>query len=258
MECFGIVVINMDNDIAIKIHKLSKVVKKKTLLKPLSCEITKGKILALCGGNGAGKSTLIRLMTGVINPTTGYVMIHGLTKKKQKKQYIKQFGYMPDDFTFPKDMTAKEIMTFYAKIKKVNSKSIKEVLDKVGLVDHMNMKVGQYSKGMNQRLLMAQMFLGDPSIYILDEPTNGLDPYWIKQFAQLMMEAKEDGKTIVFSTHDLHVAEQIADEVMFLSDGEVIARGPISQYEEFGLYHTFQNLYFNKVHPIKTIVATGQ
>jgi len=234
------------NNTVVEIHQLSKSVKKKQLLMPLNYQLDKGKIFALCGGNGAGKSTLIKLITRLIKPTTGHVKINGITGNKNKRDFIKQFGYMPDDFKFNKSFTTKETIKFYARMKKISEARYKETLEEVGLLDKINDKVGSFSKGMNQRLLLAQSLLANPNILILDEPTNGLDPYWVQQFCDLMIKAKDNGQTVIFSTHDLHVAEQIADEVMFLSSGEVISKGPVSQYEN-GLYETFQQLYFNSI-----------
>lgn len=235
------------NNMTVEFYNLSKIVKKKHLLIPLNYQLSKGRILALCGGNGAGKSTLIRMITGIIKPTTGYVTINGLNKNKHKKQFLEQLGYMPDDYQFQKSMTTKETLDFYARIKNISKTRYLETLKEVGLLDKLNEKVGKFSKGMNQRLLLAQALLGKPNILILDEPTNGLDPYWVKQFCNLMLQAKKNGQTIIFSTHDLHIAEQIADEVLFLSDGEVISKGPINQYLDTGLYETFQQLYFNAI-----------
>lgn len=226
----------------VEMKQLSKRIKKKHILSPLDYQLSEGKILALCGGNGAGKSTLIRLITGLIAPSTGHVTINGLSRKKHKQDFLKQFGYMPDDFQFQKSMTTKETIAFYAKIKNIDQATYQATLEDVGLLDQRNEKVGTFSKGMNQRLLLAQALLAQPRLLILDEPTNGLDPYWVKQFADLMLRAKLNGQTIIFSTHDLPIAEQIADEVMFLSHGEIISHGPIQQYRDVGLYDTFQHL----------------
>ncbi|HLS65905.1 MAG TPA: ABC transporter ATP-binding protein [Pseudogracilibacillus sp.] len=236
------------NNVAVKISQLSKTIKHKQLLKPLNYQLSKSKILALCGGNGAGKSTLIRLIIGLTKATTGSVTVNGLSKRKNKEQFLKQIGYMPDNFHFQKSMTTKETIKFYARIKKVSEASYKEVLKTVGLFDRMNEKVGNFSKGMTQRLLLAQALLSEPSLLVLDEPTNGLDPYWIKQFCKLLIKAKENQQTVIFSTHDLHVAEKIADEVIFLHDGKVMSKGPINNYQKDGLYETFQQIYFDSLH----------
>lgn len=229
--------------VVLDIQDVKKEVKKKTILYPLSYQLRKGKILALCGGNGAGKSTLIRTIVGLIQPSEGKVTING-KEKSDKKNFAKQFGYMPDHFDFQRSITAKETIRFYARLKKVDKEQINEVLQKVGLKEAQQKKMGTFSKGMSQRMLLAQTLLAEPPLLILDEPTNGLDPYWIREFSKLMLKAKENGQTVVFSTHDLNVAEKIADEVIFLNEGRVISKGSIDNYNDIGLYETFQQLFF--------------
>lgn len=242
-----------DNQIAIEISELSKKVRKKQLIEPLNYQIKKGNVVALCGGNGAGKSTLIRLLIGLLKPTTGTVTMNGYTYKQNKRKFIEQFGYMPDDFQFQKSITAKETIRFYAKLKKISEKRAVETLETVGLLEKQNEKVGTFSKGMKQRLLLAQALLARPSILILDEPTNGLDPYWIQELSQIIIDAKKSEQTVVFSTHDLHVAEKVADEVMFLSNGKVISNGSVEKYRKHGLYETFQKLYFDSLEKEKEL-----
>lgn len=231
-------------NILLKVNNISKKVKKTEIVAPFSYTLKKGKILSLCGGNGAGKSTLIRMITGLIKPTTGTVVIDGYELKKNRRQFFNSFGYMPDDFNFQKTISAKETIQFYANLKNISNERIMEVIESVGLTNDLQKKMGTFSKGMKQRLLLAQALLAKPKLLILDEPTNGLDPYWIKQFSQLMIDARKDGQTVVFSTHDLHVAEEIADEVIFLSEGKVISKGTIEKYNDIGLYETFQRLFF--------------
>lgn len=247
------VIVMKQNNIAIEIHALSKKVKKKQLLSPLDYKLSEGNILALCGGNGAGKSTLLRLIIGLIKPTTGYVTIQGENMIKHKECFSGKIGYMPDEFQFMTSMTTKETINFYARIKNISKTRYEEVLQEVGLLDKVNEKLGNFSKGMNQRLLLAQALLSNPNILILDEPTNGLDPYWIDQFCKLMLNAKRNGQTIIFSTHDLHIAEQIADEVVFLNNGKVISKGFIDQYQDIGLYETYQQLYFESIQGEKVL-----
>lgn len=234
----------VDKQLNIKIDQISRTLKKQTLLEPISHTVKSGQILALCGGNGAGKSTLIRLITGLTKPTTGKVTINGLSRTKNEKEFLTQIGYMPDDFQFQRSISAKETLNFYAKLKNIDARRVQSVLKRVGLADKQDRKVGTFSKGMKQRLLLAQALLANPNILILDEPTNGLDPFWVKELSKLMLQAKENGQIIIFSTHDLHVAEEVADEVIFLSDGKVISKGPVAQYADKGLYETFQSLYF--------------
>ena len=119
------------NKIAVEIDHLSKAVRKKTLLKPLSFKLEQGKILAICGGNGAGKSTLIRLIVGLLRPTTGQVVINGLTKTKHKAKFLEQFGYMPDDFLFHPELTAEETIQFYADKMNITERRLNKATESV-------------------------------------------------------------------------------------------------------------------------------
>lgn len=233
------------NNLLLKVDNISKKVRKNEIVTPFSYELSSGKILALCGGNGAGKSTLIRMITGLIKPTTGTVKINGFDQKKDGHLFKNSFGYMPDDFNFQRSISARETIRFYAKLKNIDDQRVHEVIQSVGLMEDLHKKMGAFSKGMKQRLLLAQAMLAEPKLLILDEPTNGLDPYWIQQFSQLMLQARDHGQTVIFSTHDLHVAEQIADEVIFLNEGKVISNGSIDNYKDIGLHETFKQLFIS-------------
>lgn len=224
------------------VENISKKFGQTEIVAPFSYELSSGKILALCGGNGAGKSTLIRMITGLLTPSSGNVRIAGANQKQNKRMFFNSIGYMPDDFNFQPSIRAEETIQFYADLKKISRSQVAEIIENVGLTEHMRKKMGTFSKGMKQRLLLAQALLAKPPLLILDEPTNGLDPHWIKQFENLMIRAREQGQTVVFSTHELHVAEQIANEVVFLNKGKVISKGSIEKYTDIGLHETFQRL----------------
>lgn len=241
MHFFGKEGIDVSN-LILDVKKVEKTIKNKTILHELSFQLAKGRTLALCGGNGAGKSTLIRMIVGLTRSTQGNITIDGLTRKKNEKNYLSKIGYMPDDFQFQQTVTAKETINFYAALKKVKQSRIKEVLEQVGLTEHINKQMGAFSKGMRQRMLLAQALLTNPPLLVLDEPTNGLDPFWVNTFGDMILEANQRGQGVIFSTHDLHVAERIADEVIFLYNGKVMSKGLVQDYKEIGLYETFQQL----------------
>lgn len=245
MVGFGIGEINMGTA-KIKIENLSKSIRKLKIVKPISYQLERGKILALCGGNGAGKSTLLRMITGLIQPTTGTVMINGFDQKEDEQQFLNTFGYMPDNFNFQPSMNGKETINFFAQLRKIEQDRVAKMIDRVGLTEHLTKRMATFSKGMQQRLLLAQAMLSSPDVLILDEPTNGLDPYWINELGVLLDEARQNDQTIIFSTHDLHIAETIADEVIFLNEGKVMSNGPVEKYKDVGLYKTFQNMFFKK------------
>lgn len=211
---------------------LSKKIGKKMIVQPLDVQIESGQIMVLCGGNGAGKSTLIRMLVGVDRPTSGSVKINGIDSVRQSMKYTTHMGYMPDDYQFGQVLTAKESLLFFAKLKGLDLPELERVSCKLGLADKLSLNVSAYSKGMRQRLNLAQALLGNPQIIFLDEPTNGLDPLWNEQLIQLFGELQTAGVSIVFSTHDLSFAKRIADYGLFMKDGTILAEGSMSRLLE--------------------------
>lgn len=183
----------------------------------VSFTLREGRIIALAGGNGAGKSTLIRLLIGEEKPDQGEL----------KWATHPSIRYMPDDVNFPPTLTALEILQLLAGLKKISSSEIDRVLKRVGLWEYRKQRVRQFSKGMRQRINLAQALLGDEQLLILDEPTNGLDIRWIAELKTILQEQKDCGKTILFSTHLLSFAEELADDVLLLHEGHVLKHGNI-------------------------------
>lgn len=205
----------------IKLAKVKKLYKKNRGIKNISLTLENGEIVALVGANGAGKSTLIKILTKQIRPSEGKIF---------GQEY--EIRYMPDDLAFPDTLTATEILQLLGNLKKVDKQKQQEALKAVGLYEARKLKVGQFSKGMRQRLNLAQSMLGEGPFYILDEPTNGLDPYWIAKLKKYLIEEKKRQQIVLFSTHLLSLAEEIADRVILLHEGEVLAAGTVSQLLE--------------------------
>ncbi|MFB6468581.1 ABC transporter ATP-binding protein [Cytobacillus sp. Hz8] len=206
----------------LKVHDLSKKYKKKTALYPISFEASSGTCIVLCGGNGAGKSTMLQMLASILGPTTGRVTLNGKDLKDNRKRYLTNIGYMPDDFQAQEMMTVSEFLSFYASLRKVNRERVLEVIDMIGLSEKKKVLVKQLSKGMRQRLLFAQACLHKPDLLILDEPTNGLDPYWVNVFIDLLKKMKAEGTILVFSTHMMDVAAEMGDKILFMKDGKVL------------------------------------
>ncbi|MER2107081.1 MAG: ABC transporter ATP-binding protein [Solibacillus sp.] len=183
-------------------------------VRDISFTLEAGRITALVGSNGAGKSTIIKLLTNLLKPDSGEIM-------------LRDVRFMPDDIAFPDTLTAEEIIAYLGKLKKIPQAEQQAMLEKVGLVEAKKLKVGQFSKGMRQRLNLAQSLMGTGELFILDEPTNGLDPYWIAQLKALLEAERARGQMILFSTHLLSLAEEIADQVIMIHHGEIIASGTI-------------------------------
>lgn len=236
----------------LELEQVTKSIKKQTLVQPVSFSLEPGRVLALCGGNGAGKSTILRMIAGISRPSGGTIRINGLDWSRDRKVCASSIGYMPDDFQFGEALTAQETLRFYGSLHDVSGERVDELLAMVGLEEVRGRKVSTFSKGMRQRLLFAQAMLAKPPLLILDEPTNGLDPYWMDAFADLVRRSAADGQTVVFSTHQLNVAEQTADQVVFLDAGHARYTGPVAplaeQYRhQGGLYGAFSALVSGKV-----------
>lgn len=229
------------------VNDVTKTIKNQTILHGITLQADQGSAIALCGGNGAGKSTLLRMIAGISQPTTGSISVAGIEWKNNRKQYARQIGYMPDDYLFSQGMSAEETLNFWASLRSVDHVSIQESLKLVGLSDVRRKPVTSFSKGMRQRLLFAQALLGKPTLLIMDEPTNGLDPYWMDSFVELVNNIKREGHTVIFSTHQMHIADAVADTVVFLQEGKVARSGPIGSYREddetYGLHKAFRATY---------------
>ncbi|MFC4304476.1 ABC transporter ATP-binding protein [Cohnella boryungensis] len=209
---------------------IGKSIKKQTLVEPIDLKVAAGEVLALCGGNGAGKSTILRMIAGILQPTSGEIQVNGLTWAGNRAQFARQIGYMPDDYQFTQGLTAMEALSFWASLRGVDKTRVLETLAIVGLEEKRHAKVQTFSKGMRQRLLFAQAILAKPPLLMMDEPTNGLDPYWMDEFVRLIREVKREGHAVIFSTHQLPVAEEVADQVIFLNQGKKCGEGSVEQY----------------------------
>lgn len=174
---------------------------------PVTMHLDEGKVHVMIGENGAGKSTLIKLMLGELKARTGTL------------QVPEQINYMPDDLQFPPYLKISEIIKMLQKIK---GSTTEGVLEQVGLYDDRDQFVKSLSKGMRQRLNLAQSLIGDAAFIIMDEPTNGLDPLWIFQLQDIIREQKVRGKTLFITTHQLDFAQAIADELYVLRDGMIV------------------------------------
>jgi len=205
----------------VEIADVSKTIKKTTIVQGINLQVQPGEVLALCGVNGAGKSTLLRMLVGIMQPTAGTIRVQGLEWKADRRAYANQLGFMPDDYRFGNSLTARETLAFWAALRDIPNERVEELLVEVGLADTGKKPVSSFSKGMRQRVLFAQALLAKPPLLVLDEPTNGLDPYWMESFVTLIRKVKEAGQTVIFSTHQLQIAEALAERVVFMSQGTI-------------------------------------
>lgn len=230
----------------LEIKKVTKRFKTNTALYPFSLTADSGQCIALCGGNGAGKSTLLHLIAGISAPTEGTVLINNIDILKNRKQYVSLIGYMPDEFFAQETLTVTEFLEFYASFRKVSPQRIKEIVKIIGLEEYRNELIKHLSKGMRQRLLFGQAWIANPAVLILDEPTNGLDPYWIDIFIELLRTIKQSGTTIIFSTHMMDVASEVADQVIFMENGKLVTTLKNDHLDQNQFMLDLLNLYRKK------------
>lgn len=187
-------------------------------------------VYGLLGANGAGKTTLMRMICGVLKPTSGNIRLDGKTIQELGERYYTHLGYMPQDFGFYPDFTAREFMLYMAAVKGLNKKHAKarteELLELVNLRDVADKKVRSYSGGMKQRLGIAQAELNDPDILILDEPTAGLDPKERVRFRNIISDFAKD-KIVILSTHIVSDVSYIADTILMMKQGNILLQGPM-------------------------------
>ena len=195
----------------------------------VSCQILPG-ITALLGPNGAGKSTLIKLATGQLRPSTGYVTVLGEPPFANSRVF-RRLGYCPELESGCEDMTGRYFVTLMAHLAGLPSASIparvSEVIAFVGMSENADRKIGGYSKGMRQRIKIAQGIVHDPDVLILDEPLNGLDPPGRRDVTTLLTGLAEKGKCVVVSSHILYEVEHMTRNILLMNHGRVLAQGDI-------------------------------
>lgn len=219
----------------IQINNISKTYKNKVkAVDDLSFEIFKNEIFGLIGPNGAGKTTTLKIVLGLLFPDKGDLKIY--EKDIMEIDIKKEIGYLPENPAFPEFITGEEFLRFHGALygierKKLNER-IKEVLRVVGMEERAKDKIKRYSRGMIQRIFLAQALLNDPEILFLDEPTLGLDPVGVIEFRDLISDLKSKGKTILLISHQLSELEKVCERIAFINKGKLHKIIDSSTYKE--------------------------
>jgi|TARA_R110002020_G_scaffold384233_2_gene594928 ABC-2 type transport system ATP-binding protein len=199
----------------------------------LNLSIEKGEIFGLLGPNGAGKSTTILMLLGLTEVDSGSVKVCGIDSSRYPLEVKRKVGYLPEDVGFYNDYSGLQNLMYIARLNDIPEEEAKraalEILQEVGLEDVKDSKVASYSRGMRQRLGLADVLIKNPEVIILDEPTLGLDPEGVKKFLQLIVRlSRKKGITVLFSSHHLHQIQQVCDRVGIFVKGKMLAEGKIS------------------------------
>lgn len=203
----------------------------------LDLKISKGEIFGLLGPNGAGKSTTILMLMGLTEPNAGTVKVCGTDSVRQPIDVKRKVGYLPEDVGFYEDHTGLENLVFTARLNGFTRKTAEtkafELLEKVGLARETTKKAGKYSRGMKQRLGLADVLIKNPEVIILDEPTLGIDPKGVKEFLELIVRlSRKEGITVLFSSHHLYQVQQVCDRVGIFVSGKLLAEGNVNSLAE--------------------------
>lgn len=218
----------------IETEKLTKLYSKKVGCKDISLSVREGAIFAFLGPNGAGKSTFVKILTGLLFPTSGRAVVLG--KPAGHVETRKKIGYLPENFKFQEWMTGVDLLSFHASLYKIDKKAVPARLDDVlGLVKlkgQEKYKIGSYSKGMQQRIGIASALLPDPELLFLDEPTSALDPIGRKEVREIMVDLKDRGKTIFLNSHLLSEVEMVCDSAAIIHKGTLLRCGSMEDILE--------------------------
>jgi Cu-processing system ATP-binding protein len=198
-------------------------------LRNVSFDLGPGRLSALVGHNGAGKTTLIKLMLGLIHADHGAVRVLNEDPAAGEFSARRQLGYLPENVAFNAALTGRETLAFYARLKQIKPATAWPLLERVGLMDAADRRVGTYSKGMRQRLGLAQALLGRPRVLLLDEPTTGLDPALRQTFYEILNSLRDDGATVLISSHALNELEDRAEHVLIMNRGVLVAQGTLAE-----------------------------
>jgi ABC-2 type transport system ATP-binding protein len=226
----------MSRDVIVETRKLTKVYRdfwgraKKTALRALNLEIYRGEIFGLLGPNGSGKTTTIKLLLGLLFPTDGEAFIFGKPAADVRKN--ERIGYLPEESYLYRFLNADETLDFYGRLFNIagdrRRKEADKLIDMVGLKGDKKRILKEYSKGMRQRIGLAQALINDPELVILDEPTSGLDPIGTRWMKDLIMKLREQGKTVILCSHRLDDVQDVCDRIAILYEGELQELGEVS------------------------------
>lgn len=228
-------------------------------LKALDLQIYKGEIFGLLGPNGSGKTTTIKLLLGLLFPTSGEINILGKTPSDVNKN--EKIGYLPEESYLYRFLNAEETLDFYGRLFKmsgpVRRQRVSQLINMVGLESAKKRQLREYSKGMTRRIGLAQALINDPDLILLDEPTSGLDPIGTKNMKDLILELREQGKTIIMSSHLLADVQDVCDRVGILYQGELKELGRVDDLLQVSSQTEFraENLSENAKAKIEQIIA---
>lgn len=217
----------------IEIKNLVKKFDSFTAVDNLNLKVDSGEIFGFLGPNGAGKTTTVKMIAGIMFPTSGEIIVDGINVSKNPYEAKKKIAYIPDEpFVYP-NLTAREFLRLIADIYEIDrkqaDKSIEEYLSKFELLDRADKLLGSFSHGMKQKVMVAGVLMRNPKIILFDEPTVGLDPKSVKNFKEMIVSQTKKGVSVFMCTHILEMAEKICGRVGIIYEGKMVSCGPVEE-----------------------------
>lgn len=214
---------------AVELSSATKAYGSRVVVREVSFSLAAGEIVALLGHNGAGKTTLMKMMLGLTPVTAGRIRVLGHAPASAPAAIRRTLGFLPENVAFDPAMTGAEMLAFYATLKRRPAAEARALLDQVGLAEAASRRIGTYSKGMRQRLGLAQALLGDPKLLLLDEPTGGLDPELRQAFYAILAERARAGTAVMLSSHLLTELEERTGRILIMDRGNLVAAGTLDE-----------------------------
>ncbi len=247
----GVTVLTSDSSLAVDLHHVAKTYRGKVhALRGVRMQVRRGEIFGLLGPNGAGKSTLVKIMMTIVRPTRAEGTV--LARPIAHTATLARTGYLPENGRFPRYLTARQAVEHYGALAKVPRRMRKrranELLDTVGMTQWSDKRIAAFSKGMVQRIALAQALVNDPELILLDEPTDGVDPVGRRGIRDLLGHLRQAGKTVFLNSHMLGEVEMICDRVAILVEGLVVRQGSM---EELTAERTYYEIELHGLDPDK-------
>jgi len=218
-----------------------------------SFEVETGEIFGVVGPNGAGKTTTLKMLAGLIEPTTGSAEVAGFDAEDSAMRH--RLGFLPEESPLYEDMTPKSYLRFFADLYDVPRSTandrIAETLDRLEL-EYRDRRIGDMSKGMKRKVAIARSLINDPDVLIYDEPASGLDPLTTNSVLEFTRELRVDDKTVIFSAHNLYHVESVCDRIIIMNEGRIVARGTVDDIRaEYGetTYHVYTDIDLPETEP---------
>ena len=214
----------------LEVKSLVKKFDKNIAVNNISFNVTEGRIFGLLGRNGAGKSTIFRIILNIFKPDSGEILYNG---KKISHKITDKIGYLPEEGSLIPSYTVMEQFIYYGILKSMSEDEVKKQaiywLERFNILDYANIKIKELSKGNRQKIQFIVAVLHNPELLILDEPFSGLDPVSVEEFKKMVIEQKEKGKVIIFSSHRMEHVEQLCDDILLIDKGREILKGDLHE-----------------------------